>query len=84
MAESTPLILAGGAVVVAHQVLVANKAPGDLVITGVGIALAGLAAAGLDTALPGLGRGTAALMLVAALLAYAPTLAGKVLKDKGK
>jgi hypothetical protein len=84
MAASTPIVLSAGAVVLGHQLLVDHKPPTDLIMTGVGVALAALAAAGLDAVVPGLGTGTAALMLTAALLAYLPALAGALLKDRGK
>jgi hypothetical protein len=81
MAKSTPIVLTAGGVVVADQ-LVSAKSPdyGNVLMTGVAIGLAALAAAGLDAVIPGFGTGTAWLLVVYAVLTHGKSLSDKILK----
>lgn len=80
MAESTPYVLAAGAVVVIDKLLTNTEV--DLpVIAATGFAA--IALAGLDVVLPGLGKGAALVGLVAVLLHRLPTLVAHIPLTKG-
>ena len=67
MAESTPLVLAAGAIVFADRLLTSEPRKPDLRVA-VGTGAAALVAAGLDAFAPGFGRGLGVLLVLGALL----------------
>lgn len=81
MAESTPYVLAAGAVVAVDKLMTSGEV--DLpAIAATGFAAIGLAA--LDVIIPGLGKGVALVGLVGVLLTRLPSLVAHVPIASGK
>lgn len=83
MAASTGIVVTAGSISLLDEILTDRRSPVLLRIS-VATAAAAFLAAGLDKAIPGLGTGTAALLLLGVLIRSGPTVAEKVFPGSTK
>lgn len=81
MAHSTAIVVTAGSLAAVDNVL-GTPAPATLIRIAVGTVGAALVAAGLDKVVPGLGTGSAALLLLAVFLDAAPRIAKAIQTQK--
>ncbi len=83
MAASTGIVATAGAVSLLDEIL-SDRRPQVLIRISVSTVAAAFIAAGLDKVVPGLGTGSAALLLLGVLIRSGPTVAERVFPGSTK